>query len=156
MCLDCILSWSHKGYINLQILYHYQTLFSLCIKWGCMIVRKGWWCFWWKLWTNRKKVFVMTRMWNSVVKEATVQSEKQQNDLLEVQASWSPRPMNEVLESWLCHSHMSFHIVPSPFGRLRLCTCQFTKIKSLRQDTSESSWVSTGRFFHHTQASHFP
>ena len=34
-----------------------------------MIVRKGWPCFWWKL-QIEKKVSVVTRMWNSVVKEA--------------------------------------------------------------------------------------
>ena len=43
----------------------------------------------------------MTRMWNSTVKETVVQSEKQQY-----------KPLNEDLESWLCHSHMTFHIVP--------------------------------------------
>lgn len=156
MCLDCILSWSHKGYINLQILYHYQTLFSLCIKWRCMIVRKGWPCFWWKLQIEKK----------SICSDKDVKLSCQGGQLFKVRNSKmtyqkfrlpSPQgPWVEVLESWLCHSHMSFHIVPSLFGRLGLCACWFTKIKSLMQDTWESSWVSTGQFFHHTQASHFP
>lgn len=63
-------------------------------------------------------------------------------------------PWVEVLESWLCHSHMSFHIVPSLFGRLGLCACWFTKIKSLMQDTENLPGFPQVNFFitlkHHT------
>lgn len=109
--------------------------------------QKGWWCFWWKLWTNRKKVFVVTTMWNSVVKggscskwETAKWPTRSSGFLVPKTHEWGPRILA------LCSHESSY----SPFAIWE--DSGSAPVNSPRSNhwgkiLGESSWVSTGQFF---------